>query len=54
VTRASVFCSENQLRCGPASVEARKYRNLPPRSKTGSETSDRPSVSAYDLFSSTA
>src|SRR5262249_14761073 len=34
---------------GPASVEARKYRYLPPASKTGSMASLSPSVIAFDL-----
>ena len=39
----------NQFFTGPASVEARKNRYLPPASKTGSPASARPSVSGMRL-----
>ncbi len=54
VTRTSWLFSENQFRAGPASVEARNQMSFPPLSKTGSETSERPSVIGYDFCAATS
>ena len=48
VISMSAFDMANQLRTGPASVEAKKYRYLPLASKLGSLTSLSPSVIAWD------
>ena len=45
----SAFDWANQSCTGPASVEPKRYRYLPPLSKTGSVTSLKPSVMAIDL-----
>jgi hypothetical protein len=41
----------NHWRTGPESVEATNHRYLPPRSKTGSPASARPSVSGNERSS---